>query len=175
MFSIELIRDLYRHMDWADATVWNAVEACDAALSDEYIHHTLHHIHATQHAFLSYWLARDVSHSRPSEFQDLSQIRSWSLPVYTDAVDFLDRLRDEDLARQAEVPWARYFARLMGREAAPTTLGETLFQVAMHSAYHRGQVNRRLRELGGEPPLVDYIAWLWAGRSTTPRTLPQGS
>jgi len=36
--------------------------------------------------------------------------------------------------------------------------------VALHSLYHRGQVNARLREVGGTPPLVDYIAWLWFGR-----------
>jgi uncharacterized damage-inducible protein DinB len=34
----------------------------------------------------------------------------------------------------------------------------------MHTVYHRGQVNARVRALGGEPPLVDYIAWLWLGR-----------
>jgi uncharacterized damage-inducible protein DinB len=34
----------------------------------------------------------------------------------------------------------------------------------MHSTYHRGQVNARLRELGIEPPLTDYIAWIWFGR-----------
>ena len=27
------------------------------------------------------------------------------------------------------------------------------------SGYHRGQVARRLRELGVEPPLTDFIAW----------------
>jgi uncharacterized damage-inducible protein DinB len=39
-----------------------------------------------------------------------------------------------------------------------------MIQVATHSTYHRGQVNARLREVGGEPPLVDYIAWIWFGR-----------
>ena len=34
----------------------------------------------------------------------------------------------------------------------------------MHSTYHRGQVNVRLRELGGEPQLVDFIAWVWEGK-----------
>ena len=29
-----------------------------------------------------------------------------------------------------------------------------------------GQINARLREIGGEPPLVDYIAWIWLGRPT---------
>jgi len=29
---------------------------------------------------------------------------------------------------------------------------------------HRGQVAARLREIGGEPPLVDFIAWVRLGR-----------
>ncbi|HLG57803.1 MAG TPA: hypothetical protein VI485_20835 [Vicinamibacterales bacterium] len=33
-----------------------------------------------------------------------------------------------------------------------------------HSTYRRGQVNERFREVGGEPPLVDDIAWIWFGR-----------
>jgi uncharacterized damage-inducible protein DinB len=34
----------------------------------------------------------------------------------------------------------------------------------MHSAYHRGQVASQLRELGGEPPLTDFVAWIWLDR-----------
>jgi uncharacterized damage-inducible protein DinB len=36
--------------------------------------------------------------------------------------------------------------------------------VPMHSQYHRGQVNARLKEVGGVPPNVDYILWVWVGR-----------
>jgi uncharacterized damage-inducible protein DinB len=50
------------------------------------------------------------------------------------------------------------------RKPESTTIGETILQVALHSIYHRGQVNARLRALGQEPPLVDYIAWIWLGR-----------
>jgi uncharacterized damage-inducible protein DinB len=34
----------------------------------------------------------------------------------------------------------------------------------MHTAYHRGQISTRIREIGGEPPLIDYLYWVWAGR-----------
>ena len=33
-----------------------------------------------------------------------------------------------------------------------------------HSTYHRGQINTRFRELGGEPAMVDFIAWVWLGK-----------
>jgi len=41
----------------------------------------------------------------------------------------------------------------------------------MHSTHHRGQVNARLRELGGEPPLADFIVWLWWGRPAASWTM----
>lgn len=30
----------------------------------------------------------------------------------------------------------------------------------MHTTYHRGQLNTKIRELGGEPPLTDFIYWV---------------
>ena len=62
------------------------------------------------------------------------------------------------------VAWASMVERALGRAPETTTAGETVLQVALHSLYHRGQINARLREVGGEPPLVDYIAWVWLGR-----------
>jgi uncharacterized damage-inducible protein DinB len=62
------------------------------------------------------------------------------------------------------VPWQKWVVSAIGGEPGPTTKGETMMQVAMHSLYHRAQVNTRLRELGAAPPLVDYIAWLWRKR-----------
>jgi uncharacterized damage-inducible protein DinB len=62
------------------------------------------------------------------------------------------------------MPWAAQIAERLGRSIGTTTIGEACFQVTSHSTYHRGQVNARLRELGAEPPLVDYIAWLWFDR-----------
>ena len=60
--------------------------------------------------------------------------------------------------------WASLVKRALGRAPDVTSVGDTVLQVALHSMYHRGQINARLREAGGEPPLVDYIAWVWLGR-----------
>lgn len=50
--------------------------------------------------------------------------------------------------------------------APPEALTDAKLKEKLHqvSTYHRGQANSRLRELGGKPPLVDYIAWIWFGR-----------
>ena len=42
-------------------------------------------------------------------------------------------------------------------------------QCVMHSQYHRGQNATRLRELGGSPPITDYILWLY--KSKPPATV----
>ncbi|HUF09224.1 MAG TPA: DinB family protein [Rhodothermales bacterium] len=164
MIPLEFLRDLFRHMEWADSSVWRAVAAPDQELVDEYLHNTLHHLHATQRAFMDFWSGKPAMPPDASQFATLENIREWARPFYDEADVLLTSLEDTDLTREAVVPWVRYIERMLERDANPTLLGETLFQVAAHSTYHRGQVNRRLRELGAEPPLLDYIVWVWRGR-----------
>ena len=151
--------DLYRHQEWADAVVWRAVLASDAAQSDERIHKLLGHLHMTQRAFTMLWNGEDTS-----------VLRNWQLPSLRDVLQlarenhermFAFTRGEHDVNAVMEIAWADYYAK---RKAAPTTLADTLLQVPMHSTYHRGQVNARLRELGSEPPLRDYIAWVWFGK-----------
>jgi uncharacterized damage-inducible protein DinB len=71
---------------------------------------------------------------------------------------------DATLERPIVTPGLKRYEEQMNRRFDAPTLAETVLQVASHSTYHRGQVNARLRETGGEPPLVDYIAWIWFGR-----------
>ena len=47
---------------------------------------------------------------------------------------------------------------------AMTGCGETMIQVAMPSMDHRAQVNARIRDPHGKPPLVDFIARVWMGK-----------
>ena len=84
----------------------------------------------------------------------------------------LDRLEESALKSEVSMPWVKSFETQLGRTFSTPTLGETIVQVASHSTYHRGQVNARLREVGGEPPLVDYIAWIWFGRPEPNWSIP---
>ena len=70
---------------------------------------------------------------------------------------------DASLAGPVTLPWADELVKRFG-SAAPATLAETILQVAMHTAYHRGQIATRLRELGGEPQSTDFIMWIWMRR-----------
>jgi uncharacterized damage-inducible protein DinB len=164
MLPRELLRDLLRHMEWADARVWAAVPADDPP--DTHLRRLLIHTHAVQQGFLAVWRGTNVGavFAHAEALSTLDTIRVWARSYYPEAAAFLDGVSDARLAEVIEMPWARQLTTMLGRPPSPTTVAETCFQVFSHSTYHRGQLNARLRELDVEPPLVDYIAWLWNGR-----------
>lgn len=164
MFSVPVIRDLFRHMEWADAEVWKAVLACEAARGDDTLRGLLLHLHVVQRAFLNVWTGQPLTFPEPSAFPDITQLKAWAAPFHAEAAAFLDGLDASTLMQPLTMPWVAEFEKRVNRTFATPTLAETMFQVTSHSTYHRGQVNARLRAVGGEPPLVDYIAWIWFGR-----------
>lgn len=152
-------------MEWADATVWRALPSSDGP-PDDRLRLLLAHIHVVQRAFLHMWTGRSLEEAyRPAEdFASLAELCAWARPYYAQASAFLEAVSEETLDRPLELPWAAQISQALGRSPEPSSLAETCFQVPSHSTYHRGQVNARIRELGGEPPLVDYIAWVWFGK-----------
>jgi uncharacterized damage-inducible protein DinB len=88
----------------------------------------------------------------------------WGCEYHTRVNEYLNSLNETELNKLIEIPWANHFEKIIGRKPDNLTLEETMLQVTMHSQYHRGQVNARLRELGGEPPLIDFIVWVWEGK-----------
>lgn len=164
MNTFELIRDLFRHMEWADATVWRAVLASPSASSDSVVKARLHHSHMVQHAFLNVWGELPYTQNSGSDL-DLPDLVRWGREYHVLMTDCLDNLTAETLDKPLVVPWAKYLTRHLGRDPSVPSFGETMVQVAAHSTYHRGQINTRLRELGNEPPLTDFIAWIWLGKS----------
>ena len=171
--NIDLLRQLIRHMEWSDAEVWRAVLACAPAAGDQRLRDLLTHLHLVQRLFLAVWRKEpvDLSKGRP-EFATVADLRNWAQTYYAEANSFLDRLDEPGLTIDVSMPWIKGFEAQLGRTFSTPTLGETIFQVTSHSTYHRGQVNARLREVGGEPPLVDYIAWIWFGRPEPDWSLP---
>lgn len=167
MFSIDALRELYDWMEWADSAVWRATLAQPATEGDARIRALLCHIHVVQRAFLNVWTTQPMTSAfkEPSDFAALGEMVQWARPYYADVRRFFDSLDDgSTLGSPVTMPWIDEYQKREGRTFSTPTLSETIFQVVSHSTYHRGQVNTRLRELGGEPPLVDFIAWTWFGR-----------
>jgi uncharacterized damage-inducible protein DinB len=162
--AIHDLRELFRHMEWADATVWRAALAHPPASSDMRLRDLLLHVHNVQRAFLRIWTKQPLEWPKPENFPNIAAVQVWAQPTYGEARAFLETLDAASLARPVVLPWAAQLAQSVGREPQHPTLAETIFQVTSHSTYHRGQINARLREVGGEPPLVDFIAWVWFGK-----------
>ena len=153
------LHELVRQMEWADALVWAAALPSPEAAGDHKLRGTLFHIHMVQRAFLSVWKSGQLTRA-PEEAPELTTTLEAARDFYAELTPFLSALGVDELGRPVVLPWARRF----GAAHATPTLADTIIQVTMHSAYHRGQANARLRELGVEPPLTDYIAWVWFGR-----------
>lgn len=167
-FPRETLQDFLAHVAWADDQVWNAVLATPRAHDDVGIRDYLHHIHLVQGLFLALWTDRPldpVAARQPSDFT-LDELRAWGRPFYPEAQAFLVGVTPAQLDEPLVVPWAARLEEQMGRPLRVPTVAETVFQMVNHTTHHRAQVSARLRAAGGDPPLVDYIAWVWFGRPT---------
>ena len=163
--TLDALRDLLNHMEWADASVWRALLAHPPAGTDKRIRDLLVHVHGVQRAFLQMWTSSGpLSFPTIEPGADLTTIQAWASAYYVELAAACARFDGADLTRPIEMPGLGPYEERMGRRFDKPTLAETMVQVANHSTYHRGQLNARLREIGGEPPLVDYIAWIWFGR-----------
>ena len=161
---MHMIKDLFLHMHWADATVWNTVLEHEAASDDTRLADLLYHVHSVQRAFLAVWTSSPIAMPKREHFVSMRQLADWGRTYHTEVLDRFPEFTTETLDKQINVPWSRFMEQRYAHKPEETTVRETMLQVALHSSYHRGQVNARLRALEIEPPMVDYIAWLWFGR-----------
>lgn len=154
------LMDLTRHCIWADDALWSAVLGHAEARDDSAIHERFHHIHLVQYAFVSIVRSEAVD---PEKGKDLpvEELREWGRGNAVTLHELTRLIPDEALTEHFAVPWFR-------EPPIEISRGEAILQACLHTAHHRGQNASRLRELGGEPPIVDYIYWIWKGRPDPP-------
>ena len=154
------LRKLIAHLEWADAAALRALRespGTDIRALTLYAH-TL--------GAEANWLAR-VAGRR-------SDVAIW--PTLTlDEASALARRNAEELAAIVESSTAEDLAgAIVYRNSAGTqftsTLEDILLHVALHGAYHRGQVALVIRGSGGEPAPTDYIAFVRGAPAA--RTMP---
>jgi hypothetical protein len=145
---------LVRHMEWADALMWRAVLALPAAGAAE----------PTLREYLAMWRGVPLTEfPDPVQFADLAALGAWARPYYAEAAALVSAADAAALARPVHVPHSERLAP-PGGAVTPATFAETVLQVTSHTTYHRGQVAMQVRALGGEPPLTDFVTWIWLGR-----------
>ena len=156
-----MLIDLYRHQAWADAELWRACEAHPEALTDKALWDRLHHIHLVQRFLLAVARGDDVfamKMTKPDDYATPGDLKAHAQTYHTEVAAFLEAADEIALQRTITIPWFKDPPLELAVEQA-------LLQAAMHSHYHRAQNATRLRELGGVPPLTDYIVWLWKGKA----------
>ena len=108
-----------------------------------------------------------ISHIAAAEWLWLRRLKEGKeMPVWPELT--LDASQKE--FEELHAAWSRYFssltpARLDGTVAYATSKGEpwessvadVLMHVAMHSAYHRGQIASDMRQAGHTPAYTDFI------------------
>jgi uncharacterized damage-inducible protein DinB len=156
-------RDLLTHMEWADAETWRAVRALAPAQDDERLRWLFHHSHLVQSIYLQAWRGDAFELTELKAYPDLTAIEVWARPYYPRAAAYAQSLDNARFDQPLPIPWSAMIVEKFGKEL-PVTLGESVWQVFLHTSYHRGQISTRIREIGGAPPLIDYLYWVWAGR-----------
>ncbi len=150
--------ELYGHQAWADAEHWRAFEAHPGALTDKDICERLVHIHQVQHAFL--WMVGPrpsaFTFKKLEDYPNMGELKESVKQYHVQIADVLCGFNDAGLEEIVDAPWFSRPTHISRRHA--------LMQAAMHSHYHRAQNATRLRELGGKPPITDFIIWLRNGQ-----------
>ena len=158
---IDHIRDLFGHQEWADAELWKAISVQEGALEDEHIDKRFRHFHATQYAYLLLLRGEEADvrkfAARYGDSVPIETVKMHAIEIHLESARFLETLPEPRLDERVLIPWFKGPSFIV-------TYAQALTQVAMHSHYHRGQNATRLRELGGKPPILDFVHWIWKGR-----------
>lgn len=164
LITPDLLRDLYAHMEWADARIWSVVREHETVSRDPFVREKLAHIHLVHWVWLHTWTDRPWQPPDTQQGPDAQTIWRWARPYYADVRAFLDTVTPERLVTPLPDAFMQQIEEHLGPGARRPTIGESAYQVASHTTHHRGQLATRIRALGVAPPPVDYIVWVWHDR-----------
>ena len=164
MDASSVLDDLIRHMEWADALVWDAVLTSPAARSDAWLRERLGHVHGTQYGFLQVWGGGGADAEPSGGFEDAAAMASWARDGMARLRSAVAALTEDRLGAGIPAELAQAAEAGLGPATGAASMADTVLQVVAHGLYHRGQIVLRLRELGCEPPLTEYFVWVWRGK-----------
>jgi len=144
------IRRLYDHMVWADARTLNSLRAMHAAPLDALRLYA--HVLAAEHVWLSRVEGREPGLAVWPAL-DLDECAALSAKNHSTFALLAETLSTDELQRRVSY-------RNSKGDAFVNTVEDILMHVALHGAYHRGQVARIVRGEGGAPQPTDYIFFI---------------
>lgn len=154
---IEYLRRLFEHAAWANQRVLDGLRA-DAG-SDAAVLAYFAHVLGAEHVWLSRILRQPVEYAVwPSlSLDECTVLAERNRAGYAALLDTLDGGEgDREIAY-----------RNSAGDAFVSRLEDILLHVALHGAYHRGQVSLMVRRSGGTPVPSDYIAFVRGAPAAT--------
>ena len=172
VISLEILRELFDYNYWANA---KQLDACAALSAEQFlrpmgssfssVRDTLAHMMFAEWIWLERWRGRPartlpgVPEGLPfaetlkrwhEQFSTVEQIRNRWRVLETELRQFLSGLDEKTLASDFS------YVSLQGK-AWTYPLWRTLYHLANHGTYHRGQITTLLRQLGAAAPTTDFL------------------
>ena len=151
---METLRDLARHQAWADGEHWKLLHEHAALLEDAEIRKRLNHMLMAMRMLTALARGENVD---PSGWKDIEDGKELELAQQKANADAAAALEAIDLEKMIALPRGP-----RGPWEAPA--GVLLLQAITHSQHHRGQNASRMRQLGVNPPMTDFVVWYALGR-----------
>jgi uncharacterized damage-inducible protein DinB len=146
----ELLLSLIDHMRWADTIVAESLQR--STPPDPEAARLFAHIASVEHL----WFARIEGRAAAHAVWPDAMTPARAAALAAEHADLYQRLVDgasaEQLARRVA------YRNSAGRDFH-SRVSDIVTHVAMHGSYHRGQIARRLRSAGFEPPYTDFIQY----------------
>lgn len=141
---------LFQHLAWADQETLGALEHTVPPHPEAY--RLFSHLLAAEHI----WLSRIQGHpaTLPSAWPTLTaaECREWSTRTLAGYGTLVASTTEDQLQGQVS------YHNLQGL-AFQTPLGDILMHVALHGAYHRGQIAATMRQAGLQPANTDFTTF----------------
>lgn len=146
---LKWLRRLFDHIEWANQRALRVVERTGNERGLE----LLAHVVASEKVWLTRLQGRASAHLEiwpDHSLEECEALMEENLEGYRRA---LDSLSSEHLQRRVS------YQNSAGTDFR-TPIGDILLHVALHGAYHRGQIAQGIRTAGGEPVNTDFITYV---------------
>jgi uncharacterized damage-inducible protein DinB len=153
--NAELLLDMARHQAWADRAHWNTLRENAALQEDAEIRTRLNHMAMALKMLTT--LARGEAPDPAGMKEAIESFRELESATHKAHAELAATLESADLDRMISLPRGP-----KGPFQAPA--GVLLLQAITHSQHHRGQNASRMRQLGGTPPMTDFVVWYALGK-----------
>ena len=162
MIPLRVLQEMFEYNYWARDL---QLRACTGLTDEQFLRplgssfaslrDTTVHLFWAEWLWLERWLGRsptkrEAEDFATSRFPNVRAIEDRWRTTEHDARHYLSGLTEDKLIRPLT------YTNLQG-EKWIYPLWQTLFHVINHQTYHRGQITTMLRQLGAQPPQIDFL------------------